>query len=445
MGSAIVDGFERGFNMMERHNARVGRNQRLANLDKRNEEHYQQGQDRLASIDAQNNERYKDTLAYREQTAKNTNDYRRFMQDQSKARTDNQVAQNKWQQKEQLQAKQWSLIQPQLENIHAQFYKTGKLPEEAKSFFGENPVFNDYNPLTYTDKNRRDSIKQLKTETHQALETGDLKVFQKPEFLKLFNDSFQSTIKRGVGEMDMVRNAKVIDKQAAEFIPVGKDEISIGLKVTYQKTDGSTYEEVQPMTKGGTGEQDDPVNKWKLNEMLSAIEVRGIMADLAENGDQYQERSNKVLGAVSAGGNKQQKPQWKEVKGDMGQTLGYQNLNNGSFQKLNNSAEVAGMSSDEKLQNDKNLANEHTNQFISGANEVNNSMGLGLNSDDIKVVVEEFKTALNTSGSSVDANKLLADMMQKRAMFKVERAKQKKYNKDNSTKNITTRQTLGNF
>jgi hypothetical protein len=316
MGAALLDGFERGFNMMERHDARVGRKERLSRMDEQNESRYQDGQarqseidkqnesrylagqTRLSDMDKQNESRYQDNKARQVTNDKAAVDYRASMLSSSQENTENQQKHYKWQQNVKDREQKWSLIAPQLENIHNQFFETGTMPEQAAQFFKDTPLYNDYNPATYTDKKRRDSIKQLEAKTKGALDSGNFAVFKEPEFLKLFNTSYQSTIKRGVGDFDDKEGATIVDKELGQLIPAGEGSVSIELNVTYQKPNGDKYTKPQPMTKGGTNEEGDPVNRWSLGEMMNTMKVRSSMADLAENGEKYRARSEQTLGAM---------------------------------------------------------------------------------------------------------------------------------------------------
>ena len=422
MGAALLDGFERGFNMMERHDARVGRKERLSRMDEQNESRYQDGQTRLADMDKQNKIRYDDNQARQVTNDKNTADYRTSMLNSNQERTENQQKHYKWQQNVKDREQKWSLIAPQLENIHNQFFETGTMPEQAEQFFKDTPLYNDYNPATYTDKKRRDSIKQLEAKTKGALDSGNFAVFKEPEFLKLFNTSYQSTIKRGVGDFDDKEGATIVDKELYRLIPAGEGSVSIELNVTYQKPNGDKYTKPQPMTKGGTNEEEDPVNRWSLGEMMNTMKVRSSMADLAENGEKYRARSQQTLGAMKG---PDKNPDWKEVKGDMGQTLGYQNLNNGQFQQLAGGAEEAGMNVEEKANNKQKVAVEQTNTFISAAGGMSKDLGLDLNDDDIATVVQMFETQARQSGGKADLNKLMVDMLKNHAKTKAENTKQK--------------------
>ena len=67
------------------------------------------------------------------------------------------------------------------------------------------------------------------------------------------------------------------------------------------------------MTKGRTSDQEDPVNEWELKELLTAIETRSNMADMAENGESYLNRSGNTLNAMGFGKVKDEKSYRKEA------------------------------------------------------------------------------------------------------------------------------------
>ncbi len=317
MGRALLEGFQSGFSMMERHNARIGREERQEKLDKINESSYQDSQTRLADMDQQKSEQYQDTVDYRNKTADNTAKYRQQTTEATAKYREQQntkaAEHRQWQVNQAEEQKQWGLIAPQMQNIHQEYFKTGKLPEQAAKFFEENPQYNDYNPDSYKNPEYRKAVKMLRNKTHEIFKSKKLHEFKNPEYIKLFDQAFQSKIKQGIGEVDLVRNATVVDKEVAQLIPTRNGKVSIGLKVTYQDNNGKTYTEIQPMTKGRTSDQEDPVNELELKELLSTIEVRSNMADMAENGEHYLNRSGNTLKAMGFGGAKDKKAYRKEV------------------------------------------------------------------------------------------------------------------------------------
>lgn len=303
MGAPLLDGFERGFNMMERHNARIGRDKRLSELDQRDESRYQDGQARLAELDKRNDSRYQDGLSRQTANDENTAKYRQSMLGANQERTENQQKHYQWQKNKADEQQQWGLVAPQLQNIHEQYFETGAMPEQAAKFFSDNPQYADYSPESFRDPQYVKSAQALKAKTTEIFEGGKLNQFKDPEYIALFNGAFKSKIQQGVGEDDLIRNAKVMSKRVAQLIPTRDGKVSIGLEVTYQKDNGETYTEIQPMTQGRTSENEDPVHEWDLKELMSAIDVRANMADLAENGEQYRNKSGKVLGALKSQSN----------------------------------------------------------------------------------------------------------------------------------------------
>jgi hypothetical protein len=422
MGAPLLDGFERGFNMMERHDARVGRKERLSRMDEQNESRYQAGQTRLADMDKQNESRYQDTQTQQATNNENTANYRTSMLNSSQERTENQKEQNLWQRNKSDEQQQWGLVAPQLQNIHEEYLKTGTMPDQAAKFFKDNPQYADYSPESFRNPEYVKSIKTLKAKTNEIFKGGKLHQFKSPEYIEMFNGAFKSKIQQGVGDVDLARNATVTGKRVAQLIPTREGKVSIGLEVSYKKENGETYTEIQPMTHGRTREDGDPVTEWGLKELMTAIEVRSSMADLALNGEEYQAKSQKTLGAMKG---PDKNPDWKEVKGDLGQTLGYQNLNNGQFQKLAGGAEEAGMNIEEKANNKQQVALEQTNTFLSAAGGMSKDLGLDLNDDDIATVVQMFETQARQSGGKADLNELMTNMLKNHAKTKAATTKQK--------------------
>lgn len=303
MGQAILDGFERGFGMMERHKARIN-----------GEKRYTDSQARLADMDEQNESRYQDTIDHRKAQTENAANHRASMLEQQEQRTSNQQNHYAWQKNVAEEQAQWQLIAPQLQNIHDEYAKTGQLSEQNAKFFKEHQQYNDYNPESYKSPEYRQATKALHDKTTQIFESGKLHQFKDPAYIKSFNDAFKSKIQQGVGEDDLPRNATITSKEVAQLIPTRDGKVSIGLKVTYQPKDGGEpYSEIQPMTKGRTNEEGDPVNEWELKELMSAIGTRRHMAYMAESSEEFRGRSNSTLKSAGVGGATDKKAYRKDL------------------------------------------------------------------------------------------------------------------------------------
>lgn len=335
MSSALVNGFKDGFQMMEQHKNNEFRRERLSDLDAQNAL-------QAAKRDKQRDEdvQYRnDQFEYRKErdlksdevnanTTKLNNEHRTSLIDLAKTRKEKA----NWELNQQKEQKAWGIIAPQLPNIHEQFMETGKLTEQAKAFFSEHPEYNDYNPETYLDDNYRKNVDELHALTQKAFESKQPQLINSPQYLELFNGAFNSKVRQGIGEFDHVLNAKVTNKRVAKLIPTDKGKVTIGLEVTYQKPNGETFTEIQPMTKGRTSDSDDVVQQFDMRELFAGLETRKRMAELVNNKDHYAQKSKKALSPFNK--DKTVKPEWKEVKDEMGATKGYQDLNTGEFQPV---------------------------------------------------------------------------------------------------------------
>ena len=318
MTGALVDGALRGFNAMEQYKNNEFRKNRSIEHDERTEKRYQDSQLRLRDIDEQNERRYNDNKNL-EQTryddriekekiaTEETSKHRLSMLDQSKQRTDNsnkrveqQQQQYKWQQNQAEEKKQFEIISPQFANIHLEYRETGVMSDFALNFFDSFPQYSDFDPRTYDSKEVRDNVKNLTSKVKSIFKSGKTHELKSPEFVELFNGAFKSKIQQGIGEQDLIRNATIVDKSVGQIIPTRDGKVSIGLKVTYQKQNGETYSEMQPMTKGRTSDKEDPVNEFEMKELLAGLKIRQSMVDGAESNMQ-QERSDRVLGAAGFG------------------------------------------------------------------------------------------------------------------------------------------------
>jgi hypothetical protein len=328
MGSAIVDGFKDGFQMMEQHEDREFKRKRLSDIDAQN-----------ALQVAKRDKQREEDIQYRNEQFK-YNKERNAKSDELDSKQKNSLlnlseTRNKaanWQLEQQKEQKAWGIIAPQLPNIHEQFMETGELSEQAKSFFSEHPEYNDYNPETYLNEDYRKTVDELHALTQEAFTKKTPQLINSTKYLELFNGAFNSKVRQGIGEFNHVLNAKVTNKRVAKLIPTESGKVTIGLEVTYQKPNGESFTELQPMTKGRTSDSDDVVQQFDMRELFAGLETRKRMAELVNNKDHYSQRSNKALGRI--GKNKSVKPEWKEVKDDMGATTGYQELNSGEFQPV---------------------------------------------------------------------------------------------------------------
>ncbi len=294
MGSAIVDGFERGFNMMERHNSRVGRDQRLSRLEKQNEERYQDSQARLSDLDKKNEDRYnasqlrlsdldkkddaryQDTVKYREDTQKATEEFRGWQQQQ-------QEKNSAWAQDQQLIGVGWDY-----------FRENGQVSPEHEEMFQRNK---GYDPRTFQNPEMRQQVKALNSNLGDAVKSGDLSKINSPENVTLFNSVFKDKFSSSIGTVDPLSGKKIRDVDFAGFVPTEDEDftVSFALKVTYE--DGTTI--VKPKTQGGTTEQGDPVLKLKPQEIIGAVQAKMMMADMIERPDYWDKMGASIGGSLS--------------------------------------------------------------------------------------------------------------------------------------------------
>jgi hypothetical protein len=302
MGQAILDGFERGFNMMERHKARLGSEDRLSRLDKQNESRYQDSQQRLSDIDEKNDARYKDTLAYREKQMQNQADYRDKTTDATKDYRD-------WQKNKQEKDTLWAQDQKALGVGWDYFRANGQIAPEHEEMFQRNK---GYDPRTFQNPEARNKVKALNSKLGQVIKSGEMSKVNEPETVALFEQVFSDKFSSSVGEYDEAVGAKITSVNFAGFVPVDDKEgsVSLALKVTYDN--GSSA--IKPMTEGRSSNKDDPVTKMKPQELIGAIQAKMMMADMIERPDYWDKMgesvaSNLIKGRRTSGINQEDRTQ----------------------------------------------------------------------------------------------------------------------------------------
>jgi len=316
MAGAFVDGALKGFNMMERHQSRQFNEQRLSDLDKRNEERYQQGQMRLADLDKQRKAERAEDVAFRNQQAKQNNQHQnatlRSMNDYRNKSLEQRAAETTWQQNWQEQQKQYQQDQGDIALGWQAFRTDGRVPEALEEVFARNPT---KDPRKYTDPSLRESVKQLHSVMGEAIKTGQLSKVNEPDSIKLFNDVFKEKINSSVGHFDKLVGAKIADVNFAGFVPVEDKEgrVALALEVTYEN--GS--KEVKPMTKGRTSQSDDPVLTFTPKELIGTINSAATMADMMERPEYYdrlgkQLNANMGIGTRPSGRSKSPKDEYRK-------------------------------------------------------------------------------------------------------------------------------------
>ena len=302
MGQAILDGFERGFNMMERHKARLGSEDRLSRLDKQNESRYQDSQQRLSDIDEKNDARYKDTLAYREKQMQSQADYRNQSTEATKEYRN-------WQKSKQEKDTLWAKDQQMLGVGWQYFRENGQVAPEHEEMFQRNQ---GYDPRTLQKPEMRANIKALSGKMQEVIKSGKMSEVNNPENVKLFNSVFKDKFASSIGTTDPVTGKVIKDVDFTGFVPVEDDKehrVSFALKVTYE--DGTV--KIKPKTKGGTTEEDDPVLTMKPDELMATVKAKVMMADMIERPEYWDKMgesvSNNLIKGRPSGINQEDKTQ----------------------------------------------------------------------------------------------------------------------------------------
>jgi len=297
MSSALVDGALKGFSMMERHSARINGEKRQEQADIRNEDRYQDNQNRLASIDKQSQERYQDgkdrQVRMDEQSDtrhQETLDYRKGMQSDRKEQVN-------WQQSFNENTQQWKKDQQLIGAGWAYFRENGQVAPEHEEMFQRN---SGYDPRTFQNPEMRSAVKGLSEKMQQAISSGKIREVNSPDTIKLFDTVFKNKFSSSVGKFDYVVGAEIQDVSFAGFVPVEGEgnAVSFALKVTYD----NGKSEVKPMTQGRSVDKDDPVLQMTPKELIQTIQGKMTMADMIERPDYWDKMGGQFRQSRKQGG-----------------------------------------------------------------------------------------------------------------------------------------------
>ncbi len=282
MAGAFVDGALKGFEMMERHQARKDNKARLADMDKRNDQRYQDGLDRQSQLDNERVQNREQDIKWRESQAQSANDYRNETLEANKQ-------QRQWQQNFQSQQAQWQKDQQAIPVAWQSFRETGQVPEDLNDVLSRNKGMD---PRTYMKPEYREAVKGLSTKLDTVIKSGNMAEANSTETIKLFNGVFKDKINSSVGQYDETVKSKIASVDFAGFVPAEREDgsVALALQVTYE----NGAKEIKPMTKGRTSEGDDPVMTYTPKELVSTIKTRAMMADMIERPEYWDKMGTEV-------------------------------------------------------------------------------------------------------------------------------------------------------
>tara|TARA_R110000822_G_scaffold58228_6_gene145769 strand:- start:10654 stop:11844 length:1191 start_codon:yes stop_codon:yes gene_type:complete len=282
MAGAFVDGALKGFEMMERHQARKDNKARLADMDKRNDQRYQDGLDRQSQLDNERVQNREQDIKWRESQAQSANDYRNETLEANKQ-------QRQWQQNFQSQQAQWQKDQQAIPVAWQSFRETGQVPEDLNDVLSRNKGMD---PRTYMKPEYREAVKGLSTKLDTVIKSGNMAEANSPETIKLFNGVFKDKISSSVGQYDETVKSKIASVDFAGFVPAEREDgsVALALQVTYE----NGTKEIKPMTKGRTSEGEDPVMTYTPKELVSTIKTRAMMADMIERPEYWDKMGTEV-------------------------------------------------------------------------------------------------------------------------------------------------------
>ncbi|MCP3702986.1 hypothetical protein [Pseudoalteromonas sp.] len=282
MAGAFVDGALKGFEMMERHQARKDNKARLADMDKRNDQRYQDSLERQAQLDEERKDNREQDVAYRKSQAKATADYRNSTLEANQQ-------QRQWQQNYQTQQGQWQKDQPAIPLAWQSFRETGQVPEDLNDVLSRNKGMD---PRTYLKPEYREAVKGLSTKLDTVIKSGNMAEANSSDTIKLFDSVFGDKIKASVGQYDETEKSKIASVDFAGFVPAERKDgsVALALQVTYE----NGAKKIKPMTKGRTSEGDDPVMTYTPKELVGTIKARAMMADMIERPEYWDKMGAEV-------------------------------------------------------------------------------------------------------------------------------------------------------
>lgn len=305
MAGALVDGAIKGFTLMERFKDNEFRRQRLADLDQRDEDRYQDNQQRLSDMNNERKAQREEDLAWRDKQANLQEERRKDDVAWREQQATNAEAQREWQRNYQTQQQQWKQDQQAIPVAWQAFRATGHVPEEMHEVFSRNPGMD---PRTYLNPEYRQSVKALGGKIEQVIKTGKMAEVNSPETVQLFGEVFKHKLQSSVGQYDDVVKSKIAKVDFAGFVPIEsrKGDVGLALKVTYE----NGHSEIKPMTKGRTSQNDDPVMTYTPKELISTINQRVMMADMMER-PEYYDKIGAQVNANYGRSNKDEKGDYK--------------------------------------------------------------------------------------------------------------------------------------
>lgn len=266
--SALVSGFERGFNMMERHKNNQHRRERADRLDAENAQRHAASQARLSDIDKKNEQRYQAQQARLTQLDK-----------RNEQRDSNTQAYRQWQMNQQKNTQQWAKDRDLFGPAWQYFRENGQVAPEHDEMFKRNP---GYDPRTFQSPEYRAKVKRLGDKVQEVMAADNMEIANSPDTINAFNEVFKPSFARSIGEVDKATGATITDVNVAGLVPTNNG-LSFALKVDYDNGES----QIKPMTQGRTSEPDDPVLTMQPKELVQTIKAKMMMADMIERPDYW--------------------------------------------------------------------------------------------------------------------------------------------------------------
>lgn len=329
MAGAFVDGALKGFEMMERHQARKDEKARLSDMDAFKRQEYTDQKNRQAQIDKQNAIHRKEEVTLKNKEFDSLQQYRTDTLNNSNLNLKEKQQNNLWkqahQEKQDLHNQDISILPAAFDLLEQE----QALPKEYEEVFERNPHLD---PRRLFEKEAGESVDTVQRVMGEVAKTGEMAQFNSPEFKGAINNVFGHRFKKAIGQYDPLQKSKIVDSEFYAFIPaprekklsdvqpdgkVDGEKFAMSMLVTYENGN----QEVKPLTRGGTTEPDDPVTAFAPKDLIGQLKPVFVAREIAKSPEMYRRHIKSIRGTQQGGSQQKEAPQKAEYRKAKSQLL----------------------------------------------------------------------------------------------------------------------------
>lgn len=228
------------------------------------------------------------------------------------------------------------------------------------------------------------------SQVSKGLESGNMQMA-----LQGFNTGYKAQLNKRVGTKGR-DGGTIKDVSAVQIIPDENNPEQMRMKVRVLTDKGGYESFISDMRSSKEG---DPVKMFDLNEMIGTGAAMGDLATMLKSSG-YAQQFNQRAGQYAQGlqvGQSTQKPLWKDVKGEMGNTIGYFDPNTQQMVNIPMEDRMPGMSEDSVERENELIAQkkeERLSDMTADAAKELSTRGLPLRDDEINSIAR--KVAMDT-------------------------------------------------